>query len=125
DFLAAGRPGVSPNHTAMADYFDDDLGLVVPSHPEPTHWPLDPDEHHRTTWHRIVWQALHDQIREGYDVARTGSGMYAAWARSGRERMQEFASAERVWPRLSEALDSVYVGSRHVQDRPAPLRKAS
>jgi glycosyltransferase involved in cell wall biosynthesis len=125
DFLAAGRPGVSPNHTAMADYFDDDLGLVVPSHPEPAHWPLDPDEHHRTTWHRIVWQALHDGIQESYDVARAAGDRYSAWARSGRERMLEYASAERVWPHLSSALDSAHEGGRQTLDRPAALRKAS
>jgi glycosyltransferase involved in cell wall biosynthesis len=124
DFLAAGRPAISPNHTAMADYFDDDLGLVVPSHPEPTHWPLDPDEHHRTTWHRIVWQALHDRIVDSYEVARAGSGLYAAWARNGRQRMEEYASAEQVGPLLASALDSVHRGSGQTVDRPA-IRMAS
>ena len=41
NYLAAGRPGISPSHTAIADYFDSEVGLVVESHPEPWPWPQD------------------------------------------------------------------------------------
>lgn len=107
DYLAAGRPGLAPRHTALTDYFDDEVGFVVPSHPEPTHWPLDPDEHHTTTWHRLVWQALHDQVRASYDAATQGLGQYQELAANGRARIRDYAAAEVVWPRLAAALHTV------------------
>ena len=41
DYLAAGRPAVSPCHTALGDYFGPDVGFVVESHPEPAASPQD------------------------------------------------------------------------------------
>src|ERR1051326_1628564 len=57
DFLAAGRPGMAPGHTALADYFRDDLGFVVASDLEPACWPHDPEQKLSTRWHRVVWQS--------------------------------------------------------------------
>jgi glycosyltransferase involved in cell wall biosynthesis len=105
DFLAAGRPGVAPAHTALADYFHDGVGFVVASHPEPACWPHDPDGRCRTTWHRLVWQSLGEQLRASYAVAHSGRGGYEALAERGRAEMAAFAGAEQVWPRLAEALD--------------------
>jgi glycosyltransferase involved in cell wall biosynthesis len=106
-FLAAGRPGLAPLHTAMADYFQDDLGFVIASHPEPAYWPHDPEKRTTTTWHRLVWQSLHDQFRASHEVTRQSVARYQALAKRGRERIADHASAERVWPRLAAALDSV------------------
>src|SRR5262249_16941952 len=113
DFLAAGRPGVAPNHTALADYFTDAVGSVVPPPPEPTFWPHDPDQRCTTTWHRLVWQALHYQLRASYTVAKQYEGQYRRLANRGRSRMTEFASAAQVWPRLAAALNLVGVSERH------------
>jgi glycosyltransferase involved in cell wall biosynthesis len=107
DFLAAGRPGITPIHTAMADYFRDDLGFVVASHPEPAYWPHDPEKRLRTRWHRLVWQSLYDQLRSSYQVAKYNQGRYQDLAACGRDRMADFAGPERVWPRLAAALNSV------------------
>src|SRR5262249_5522930 len=41
NYLAAGRPVVSTCHTALSDYFTDDVGFVLESHPEPAIWPHD------------------------------------------------------------------------------------
>jgi glycosyltransferase involved in cell wall biosynthesis len=105
DFLAAGRPGVAPVHTALEEYFDNRVGLVVDSNPEPASWPHDPDRRCTTSWHRIVWQSLHDQIRASYELVRQQPDHYQALAARGRERMRDFASSERVWPRLEAALN--------------------
>jgi len=107
DFLAAGRPGLAPTHTAMADYFDDKLGFPIGSHPEPASWPHAAGEGYTTTWQRIVWQSLHDQFRHSYQVAKQDQSYYQALASNGRGRMMEFAGAENVWPKLAAALDSI------------------
>ena len=107
DFLAAGRPLIAPAHTALAEYVDGEVAWVVAAHPEPTHWPQDPSQRLVTTWQRIVWQSLHDQIRAAYDAAASGDAEYARRAAHGRARMRDTASAAAVWPRLQAALDAV------------------
>lgn len=129
-FLAAGRPGIAPAHTALGDYFAADLGFVVTSHPEPASWPHDPDHRCTTSWHRLVWQSLHDQLRASYATAKQDQARYQALARRGRTQILEFAGAERVWPRLAGALDAVADRARAVADAadtqpPSLLRKAS
>lgn len=103
DFLAAGRPGIAPCHTALTDYFGPEVGFVVPSQPEPTYWPHDPDQRLTTSWHRLVWQGLHDQLRASYEAAT--QARYRELALHGREQMRDYAAAEQVWPRLAAALD--------------------
>jgi hypothetical protein len=118
DFLAAGRPGVAPAHTAMAEYFDSNLGFVVDSHPEPASWPHAPDKRCTTSWHRIVWQSLHDQFRASYETACRQPARYQALADQGRQRMRDFASVERVWPRLEAALNLAH-RSASVAEQPS------
>jgi glycosyltransferase involved in cell wall biosynthesis len=130
DFLAAGRPGIAPCHTAMTDYFSDALGFPIASHPEPAGWPHAAGLGYTTTWHRLVWQSLHDQFRRSYEVAKRDQPYYRALAVHGRERMAEFAGAERVWPRLAAALDSIPLATGAPVGSPqsswsAPIRKAS
>jgi len=107
NFLAAGRPGISPAHTAMTDYFHDKLGFVVDSNLEPACWLQDLDCRLTTTWHHIVWQSLHDQIQHSYNVAREGGSRYQDMDARARSDMIEYAGAERVWPLLATALNSV------------------
>ena len=105
EFLAAGRPAISPNHTAMADYFHDKLGFVVESHPEPAYWPHDPERRCVSTWHRLVWQSLHDQMQASYEMAIENVQGYQAVASDARNQMFNFASCERCWTLLSGALN--------------------
>ncbi len=105
NYLAAGRPGLSPRHTAMTDYFHDELGFVVASHPEPCRWPHDPEQRLATSWHCPVWQSLFDQFRASYDAAKR-SRVYHMLAARGREQIEDYARAERVWPRLAGALNA-------------------
>src|SRR5262249_47627854 len=90
DFLAAGRPRVAPGPTALAEYFDSRVGLEVDSPPEPASWPHDPDKRCTTSWHRIVWQSLHDQFKAGYELARRQPEQFQVLAARGRERMRDF-----------------------------------
>jgi glycosyltransferase involved in cell wall biosynthesis len=115
DYLAAGRPGIAPRHTAMLDYFDDNIGFVVASHPEPAPWPHDPEQRLRTRWNRLVWQSLYDQFRTSYAMAKQDTARYQALAVRGRERMADYASAERVWPKLAAALNAVVPAGTHAE----------
>ena len=104
--LAAGRPALSPTHTAMGDYFDEDVGFVVEMNPEPTHWPGDESRKMTTSWARLNWRSLHDQFVDSYKTAKDRRA-YRARAEAARQRLIEYANAESVRMKLYEALDSV------------------
>jgi len=106
NYLAGGRPGVAPAHTGMADYLDDDIGFTIACHPEPAGWPHDPEHRFTTTWQRLVWWSLHNQLRNSYEVARKDRALYQAMGLRGRQRLAAFAGAESVWPPLAAALDA-------------------
>ena len=108
NFLAAGRPGISPCHSAISDYFDGDIGFVAESHPEPAAWPHDPLLRTRSTWGRLVWTSMVDQIRESYQVAKEYPETYDEISLRSRERLKDWASPESVQARLIDALDKVY-----------------
>ena len=117
NFMAAGRPALAPSHTGMADSLDEQCGFTLASHPEPAPWPQEIAGGYRTTWHRLVWQSLHDQLRASHEAARQGSLRYLSLADGARERIRGLASAESVWPRLAAALNSV--GAATVRERSA------
>ncbi len=107
NFLAAGRPALAPPHTGMADSLDEQCGFILESHPEPAPWPQESGGGYRTTWHRLVWQSYHDQLRASYETAKHERARYQALAQWAREHMRGLAGAEAVWPRLATALNSV------------------
>ncbi len=109
NYLAAGRPCITPCHTAISDYFTSEMGFVVQSHPEPAAWPQDYRLRWRTTWHRLVWTSMVEQIRRSYDIAKVGSKVYKAMAEAGREKMSQWAHPEAVWPRLRSAMHELQV----------------
>ena len=101
--LAGGRPGISPRHTAMLDYFDDRVGFVLRSHPEPARWPQDPDGRIETTRHRLVWSDLRDAFRDAYDVLKSNPETYQHLSGAARARMVDLGSVERAVEGLSSA----------------------
>ena len=111
NYLAAGRPGISPRHSAIADYFDDAIGFVVDSHPEPSAWPHDPRLRIRTSWGRIVWPSLVEQIRESYWTVKKDRAAYRAMGDRGRRNLFAWASPESIEPRLRSALELVLYGN--------------
>jgi hypothetical protein len=107
NFLAAGRPGVSPCHSAISDYYDEEIGFVAESNPEPAAWPHDPYLRTRSTWGRLVWTSMVNQIRESYRVAKDSPGKYREMSEKARRRLSDWAGSENVATRLLDSLDSV------------------
>lgn len=107
DHLAAGRPGIAPVHTGLADYFDAWVGFVIQSHPEPCHWPDNQTGRLRTSWYRLVLSSLCEQFAASYDMAKTRPESYRELSIRARSRMRSWASVEVVWPRLRNALNLV------------------
>jgi hypothetical protein len=107
NYLAAGRPGISPDHSSMGDYFDEQCGFVVESHPEPACWPHDRRLRQRTTWGRIVWPSLRDQIKASYQLARSPSEQYEQVSARCRTAMQAWASRDAVATQFMAALEEL------------------
>jgi hypothetical protein len=120
DYLAAGRPGIAPAHTAMAEYLDDKLAVLIDSHPEPTYWPWDPERRITTSWHKLEVDEIAARLRSSHELIVRDRQRYRDMAATGRERMRGFASAAAVWPRLAAALADAHEragASREVQRR--------
>ena len=102
--LASGRPAIAPSHSAMLDFMDESLGLVVDSHPEPTFWPHDPEHRYETTWHRLVWSDLRDRFLQAARIAEADRDRFDAMSSAARRRMSDYASREVVRDELRKAL---------------------
>ncbi len=113
DYLAAGRPGISPNHSAMSDYFDERFGHVIRSSPEPAAWPHDPRGGIQTTWGRIDWSSIVEALHTSYHQATADFSSYQAMSRTAREHMAAWAGIDSVQPRLEQAIRRVIQESRH------------
>jgi hypothetical protein len=123
NYLGAGRPGISPRHSSMGDYFGPESGFVVASHPEPAAWPHDRRLRLRTTWGRIVWTSLRDQIAASYHMARERPGEYRALAERCRAGMRAWASPDAVAARLAAALGELLAQPHELQiTKPASSR---
>jgi hypothetical protein len=124
NYLAAGRPGISPNHSAMSDYFDESFGFVIDSHPEPSAWPHDTKLRSRSTWGRLVWPSIVEQIRASYCLVKDHPEQYLLLANRCRAHMQRWAGNEAVWERLSDALDALVNGQLgYTPQRPTAVRE--
>ncbi|MCA9120499.1 MAG: glycosyltransferase [Planctomycetaceae bacterium] len=110
NYLAAGRPGISPSHSAMSDYFDDSVGFVIESHPEPCAWPHDERLRLRSTWGRLVWPSIVEQLQLSYRLAKERPNDYSVLASRCRAHMHNWAGNEAVWERLKSALDALVNG---------------
>jgi glycosyltransferase involved in cell wall biosynthesis len=104
EFLSAGVPAVSPDHTAMADYINDDLAFRVSSSVEQNVWPNDPRDLFRALRYRINWESLRDAYAESYRVAMMDPGHYRKMSLNAREQMRSTASIEVVTGQIAEFL---------------------
>ena len=102
--LAAGRPAIAPDHTSMADYMDDQIGFIPRSHPEPTHWPHDPEKRAETFWNRMVWSDLRDHYRAAAELVDEDPARYREMSEAARARIAGYSSRAVVEETLREAL---------------------
>lgn len=107
NYLAAGRPGISPAHSAIGDYFDADVGFVVESHTAPAYWPQELRPKYRTSWARLVWPSLVEQLRQSYHVAKHERRTYEQLSDSARTRIRNWLHEDSVYPLLRNAINAV------------------
>ena len=86
-FLAAGRPAVSPDHSALADLIDADTSFVVASGLEYESWPGDVEERLAATGWRLDWESLCAGIASARALWRQADA-YAEMARAVARRTE-------------------------------------
>src|SRR5262249_46083425 len=104
------------------DYFGEQAGFVVDSHPEPAAWPQDSQARCRTTWQRLVWTSLAEEFRRSYHVARNDRAIYQRLSRRARQTMEEWSHLKVVETRLHRALDSSIGGAAQQATAHDPAR---
>lgn len=107
EFLASGKPAIAPDHTAMADYLNDQLAFVLKYSLEPTCWPHDPTGMLYTHRHRLNWQSLMEAFRSSYQLAHDNPSQYQDMSRHACQQMHDFASVEQVSKPLETFLHKV------------------
>ena len=107
EFMAAGRPAVTPRHTAMLDYVSQDNAFVVADHHRPASWPHDVRDVNRCLRHQIEFADLVRRYRESFAVARDQPQQYAAMSRASIEALRAFCGDEVVAGRLGEVFTYV------------------
>lgn len=107
EFLASGKPAIAPDHTAMADYLDEQLAFVLKSSLEPTCWPHDPSGMLFTHRHRLNWQSLMEAFRSSYQLVHETPAHYQVMSRCAYQKMHDFASVEQVSQPLEAFLQKV------------------
>jgi len=98
--MSAGKPAISPVHTAMEDYVAQSNCFVIRSSAERAWWPHDPRRAFRTTRYRIDWESLRSAYLESFHVAKHDSVRYARMASSAVESLRGFCSKAVAEERL-------------------------
>lgn len=104
EFMACGKPALSPGHTAMADYIDSSSTFMVDSSLEPTVWPHDSRPVFRAMYHRIDWESLLNAYRQSYHVAKDQPDTYRQMAHAAMAQIKVFASNSVVKEKLRSFL---------------------
>lgn len=105
EFLSCGRPAVSPRHSAMADYIDEDVAFVIDSWLDATYWPHDPRQAYRTCRHQVDWTSLVNAYKAAYVCATENPDRYAQMSRNAVERMQMHCSQQVARERVMAFLN--------------------
>jgi glycosyltransferase involved in cell wall biosynthesis len=104
EFMSAGRPAISPAHTAMLNYIRPDNSFVVKHSDRLAVWPHDPRLSYRSRRHMVSVEALVAAYRESYTVAKHDPARYAAMSNAAHLALREFCSVDIAVGRLAEVL---------------------
>lgn len=122
EYMSAGKPAISPRHTAMVDYVTPANALVVDSTEEPCGFPHEEGGEWSTTRHRIAFDALAGAFANGYRIARDLPDDYAHRAAAAHDAMREFCSEAVVAAQLDSFL-GLNLSAQNAGESPSQLMK--
>jgi len=100
EFMACGKPAIAPAHTAMADYIDSNVAVMLRASLQPDVWPHDPRERFRTSSYRLNWESLLDAYRMSYRLVKHAPENYNAMGERARQKMNEYCSVGLIRGKL-------------------------
>jgi len=106
EFLSAGKPVISPRHTAMKDYIHEGIAFVLRGTLEPSPWPHDPSQVLSAYRYRLNWESLVNSFENSFDVATKDPARYIKMAQAAHSEMKAFCSSDQV----TKALDEFWKG---------------
>lgn len=112
EFMAAGCPALAPNHSAMADIIDEQLGFVLGGSKEPAPWPHRPYGVYCTYRHRLNWQSLVEAYLASFDLATKMPSDYQRMSAAASQRIKVLANEEVIERDLRMHLNRVLAGSQ-------------
>lgn len=107
EFMSCGVPAIAPNSSAMADYMDEDVGFVIESSPELSHWQHDARRRFRTHQQRLNWQSLADAYVQSFEVKINQEQRYQQFCDNAKARMEKHCSIARVSGELASFIEEV------------------
>jgi glycosyltransferase involved in cell wall biosynthesis len=110
EFMSAGRPAITPDHTSMRDYATTENAFLLRCCEKPVAWPHDPLAASRTVLHSLDFVSLLRAYRESYAVAKHDPARYAAMSAAATAAQEAFCGDAVVQARLGVVLEHIRAG---------------
>jgi hypothetical protein len=124
-FMSAGRPAISPSHTAVADFISSQNALIVESGEEYCAFPHDPTDQLTATRHRPSWDSLVARLSEGYSIVVSDPDRYDKMAGQAHRTLGDYCSDEIVLRQLASFLGLEAADGIDPLPPPSPAESAS
>ena len=107
EFMSAGVPALSPCHTAMVDYVNDDNSFVIDHSWSWVPWPNDPLLRFRSMNYPIKWESLCDAYVASYETRKMDETKYQSMRGSARDSLFKIASKRIVEEKLLSFIEAI------------------
>ncbi len=121
EFMCAGRPSITPIHSAMLDFINADNALVVHSDEDFGEWPNEPHLPMTAVRHRIYWSALSTSLFEGYRVVTEEWDRFTAMSVAARSAVRELTSDRTIAAKLQAFFAQDDAGARPAERQAADI----
>lgn len=109
EFLSAGVPAIAPATTALADYIDDDIAIVLSAHEEPTFWQHDIRQVKTAMRWRVDWRSLLAAFEKSDDLLHNNTDQYAAMETAAIKKLEAHCSRQVFQKNLDRFFDSLNI----------------
>lgn len=107
EFLSCGKPGIAPHDSSMLDYHDAEVGFIIDSSKEITHWQHDARRHYRCLQTRINWMSLVEAYQESYRVFNEDKESYSQMSAKAIARMEQHCSNATIKNKMEKFLSRI------------------
>ncbi|WP_298625782.1 glycosyltransferase [uncultured Legionella sp.] len=127
EYMSCGKPAITPCHTAMEDYINDEVAFIVSSEPEICSWPQDTRNCFRAHRYRLSYESLKDAYLQSYHVAKYEQERYKHMSEQCIKTLQQLCSIDSSKDKLDVFLKNTchkegkVFESRHLIDEPSTI----